>query len=61
MDPPQFLLDALTESVTSGTFVDTKCYVFSLETCVGLTFLSAELRVDLLDICAQPVSMVLEL
>jgi len=29
MDPPQFLLDALKASVTSGTFVDTKFYVFS--------------------------------
>ena len=29
MDPPHFLLDALKESVTSGTFVDTKFYVFS--------------------------------
>jgi len=29
MDPPQFLLDALTDSITSGTFVDTKLYVFS--------------------------------
>ena len=29
MDLPHFLLDALTESITSGTFVDTKFYVFS--------------------------------
>jgi len=29
MDPPQFLLDALTDSITSGTFVDTKLHVFS--------------------------------
>ena len=29
MDPPQFLLDALDDSITSGTFVDTKFYVFS--------------------------------
>jgi len=29
MDPPQFLLDALTDSITSGTFIDTKLYVFS--------------------------------
>jgi len=29
MDPPQFLLDVLTDSITSGTFVDTKLYVFS--------------------------------
>jgi len=29
MDPPRFLLDALTDSITSGTFVDTKLYVFS--------------------------------
>ena len=29
MDPPHFLLGALKESVTSGTFVDTKFYVFS--------------------------------
>jgi hypothetical protein len=38
MDPPQFLLDALTDSVSSGTFVDTKFFVFSRrETtrCVG--------------------------
>ena len=29
MDPPHFLLDALNDSITSGTFVDTKFYVFS--------------------------------
>ena len=29
MVPPHFLLDALTESITSGTFIDTKLYVFS--------------------------------
>jgi hypothetical protein len=29
MDPPQFLLDALNNSITSGTFADTKFYVFS--------------------------------
>ena len=29
MDPPQFLLDALTDSISSGTFIDTKFYVFS--------------------------------
>jgi len=29
MDPPQFLLDVLTDSITSGTFIDTKLYVFS--------------------------------
>jgi len=29
MDPPQFLLEALADSITSGTFVDTKIYVFS--------------------------------
>jgi len=29
MDPPHFLLDALTDSITSGNFVDTKLYVFS--------------------------------
>jgi hypothetical protein len=29
MDPPQFLLDALSDSITSGTFVDAKFYVFS--------------------------------
>jgi len=28
-DPPHFLLDALNDSITSGTFVDTKFYVFS--------------------------------
>ena len=27
--PPHFLLDALGDSVTSGTFIDTKFYVFS--------------------------------
>ena len=38
MDPPRFLLDALSDSITSGTFIDTKFYVFSRrETsgCVG--------------------------
>ena len=38
MDPPHFLLDALKGSITSGTFVDTKFYVFTcLEAsgCVG--------------------------
>ena len=29
MDPPRFLLEALEESITSGTFIDTKFYVFS--------------------------------
>lgn len=29
MNPPHFLLDALNDSITSGTFVDTKFYVFS--------------------------------
>ena len=29
MGPPQFLQDALNESITSGIFVDTKFYVFS--------------------------------
>ena len=29
MDPPHLLLDTLNDSVTSGTFVDTKFYVFS--------------------------------
>ena len=29
MDPPHFLLDALKDSITSGTFIDTKFYVFS--------------------------------
>ena len=29
MYPPHFLLDALTDSITSGTFIDTKFYVFS--------------------------------
>ncbi|KAF9779832.1 hypothetical protein BJ322DRAFT_1167035 [Thelephora terrestris] len=29
MDAPQILLDALNSSITSGTFVDTKIYVFS--------------------------------
>lgn len=29
MDPPHFLLGALKESITSGTFIDTKFYVFS--------------------------------
>jgi hypothetical protein len=27
--PPHFLLDALTESIISGTFIDTKFYIFS--------------------------------
>ena len=27
--PPHFLLDALEESITFGTFIDTKFYVFS--------------------------------
>lgn len=38
MDPPHFLLDALKASITSGTFIDTKFYVFSLQDssgCVG--------------------------
>ena len=38
MDPPRFLLDALGNSITSGTFVDTKFYVFSRREasgCVG--------------------------
>ena len=29
MDQPQVLLDALNDSIISGTFVDTKFYVFS--------------------------------
>ena len=29
MDLPHFLLDALNDSIISGTFVDTKFYVFS--------------------------------
>ena len=29
MDPPHFLLDALKDSIVSGTFIDTKFYVFS--------------------------------
>lgn len=29
MDPPHFLLDALKDSITSGTFIDTKFYVFT--------------------------------
>ena len=29
MAPPQFLLDALTDSVSSGTFIDTKFFAFS--------------------------------
>jgi len=29
MDPPHLLLDVLNDSITSGTFVDTKFYVFS--------------------------------
>ena len=29
MDSPHFLLDALNDSITSGTFIDTKFYVFS--------------------------------
>ena len=29
MVPPHLLLDALNDSITSGTFVDTKFYVFS--------------------------------
>ncbi|KAF9642810.1 hypothetical protein BDM02DRAFT_3273313 [Thelephora ganbajun] len=29
MDPPHFLLDALNDSIVSGTFIDTKFYVFS--------------------------------
>jgi hypothetical protein len=29
MDPPQFLLDALTDSIGSGTFIDTKFFAFS--------------------------------
>ena len=29
MDPPHFLLDALKASIASGTFIDTKFYVFS--------------------------------
>ena len=35
MDPPQFLLDALTDSVGSGTFVDTKFFVFSRRETTG--------------------------
>lgn len=29
MAPPHCLLDALNDSITSGTFIDTKFYVFS--------------------------------
>ena len=29
MDPPRFLLDALIDSVGSGTFIDTKFFAFS--------------------------------
>jgi hypothetical protein len=29
MAPPQFLLDALTDSISSGTFIDTKFFAFS--------------------------------
>ncbi|KAF9649997.1 hypothetical protein BDM02DRAFT_3268320 [Thelephora ganbajun] len=29
MDPPHFLLEALNDSIVSGTFIDTKFYVFS--------------------------------
>ena len=29
MEPPRFLLDALNDSISSGTFIDTKFYVFS--------------------------------
>ena len=35
MDPPQFLLDALTDSVSSGTFVDTKFFAFSRREVAG--------------------------
>jgi hypothetical protein len=35
MDPPQFLLDALTDSISSGTFVDTKFYAFSRREATG--------------------------
>ena len=35
MDPPQILLDALNDSVTSGTFIDTKFYVFSRKEASG--------------------------
>jgi hypothetical protein len=35
MDPPQFLLDALTDSISSGTFIDTKFYVFSRREATG--------------------------
>ena len=29
MEPPRFLLDSLNDSISSGTFIDTKFYVFS--------------------------------
>ena len=35
MDLPRILLDALNDSVTSGTFVDTKFYVFSRKEASG--------------------------
>ena len=35
MEPPQFLLDALTDSIGSGTFIDTKFYVFSRRQATG--------------------------
>ncbi|KAF9650016.1 hypothetical protein BDM02DRAFT_1689999 [Thelephora ganbajun] len=35
MVPPHFLLDALNDSLTSGTFVDTKFYVFSCRQASG--------------------------
>ena len=35
MDPSQFLLDALHDSITSGAFVDTKFYVFSRKEATG--------------------------
>ena len=35
MDPPRILLDALNDSVTSGTFIDTKFYVFSRKEASG--------------------------
>ena len=35
MDPTRILLDALNDSVTSGTFIDTKFYVFSRKEASG--------------------------
>ena len=38
MAPPQFLLDALSDSITSGTFIDTKFHVFTRRDASGRVY-----------------------